>query len=399
MTDQSNTGAGTPSSPSTTTSQVIPKTVSAYQRVSDVDVLMTIVHPPRIVGLGNVLILNPQAEKLVKTDADSSKDKDGLTANDRESGVLLRKTDKESGATYVEYSDAGAVGYDYGESSGIYAKAQAYFAQANPSDRIAVLTYDPSKLSESLEAFWYFDWTFAIQAESKIGNETMSLSNIFEANKDHFLVLQSADPSVYNGYSGQNYTIGLVHDLSEPMDAALLGSTALLTVGSTTWKFRHLVGITPDLLTANELRGITRFYAIAYVEVAGQGETSEGTSLSGEYIDTLHGALWVKTEMQNRLERLLQSNNKIPYEQSGINMIQGVAITVLEQAWEQGIVLTNEKNGKGDYTVTATPRSAQSKADISKRHYGGLSFTYHASGAIHTITVHGTVNSDTILSK
>lgn len=387
MTDQSSTP------------QSITKTVSAYQRVSDVDVLMTIVHPPRIVGLGNVLILNPNVEQLKNQDSSSARDKLGLTENDRANGVYMRKTDTKSGATYVEYSDVEAVGYDYGEEAGIYKKASAYFAQANPSDRIAVLTYDPSKLSESLEAFWYFDWTFAIQAESKIGNETMSLSNIFEANKDHFLVLQTANADDYKSYSGQNYTIGLVHDLSEPMDAALLGSTALLTVGSTTWKFRNLVGITPDLLTANELKGIAASYAIAYVEVAGQGETSEGTSLSGEYIDTLHGVLWVKTEMQNRLERLLQSNNKIPYEQSGINMIQGVAITVLEQAWEQGIVLTNEKNGKGDYTVTATPRSAQSASDLSKRHYGGLSFTYHASGAIHTITVHGTVNSDTILSK
>lgn len=381
------------------TPESIQKTVSAYQRVSDVDVLMTIVHPPRIVGLGNVLILNPKVEQLKNPDSSSPRDKLGLTENDRKNGVLLRKTDSKSGATYVEYASSDAVGYDYGEEAGIYKKASAYFAQANPSDRIAVLTYDPTKIHDSLEAFWYFDWTFAIQAESKVGDETMSLSNVFEANKDHFLVLQSTDFGVYENYSGQNYTIGLVHDLDEPMDAALLGSTALLTVGSTTWKFRNLVGITPDLLTVNELRGITSNYAIAYVEVAGQGETSEGTSLSGEYIDTLHGVLWVKTEMQNRLERLLQSNNKIPYEQSGINMIQGVAITVLEQAWEQGIVLTNEANGKGDYNVTATPRSAQSANDLSKRHYGGLSFTYHASGAIHTITVHGTVNSDTILSN
>lgn len=399
MTDSSNTGAtGTQGSQSTPTTTVIPKTVSAYQRFSDVDVIMDIARPTRIVGLGNVLILNPNVEQKENTDTDTDRDKNGLTEHDRENGVYMRKTDTKSGATYVEYSDVDAVGYDYGEEAGIYKKASAYFAQANPSDRIAVLTYDPTKLYDSLEAFWYFDWTFAIQAESNVGDETMSLSNIFEANKDHFLVLQSADPSVYTNYKGQNYTIGLVHDLDEPMDAALLGSTALLTVGSTTWKFRNLVGITPDLLTVNELNGITSNYAIAYVEAAGQGETSEGTSLSGEYIDTLHGVLWVKTEMQNRLERLLQSNNKIPYEQSGINMIQGVAITVLEQAWEQGIVLTNEANGKGDYTVTATPRSAQSANDLSKRHYGGLSFTYHASGAIHTITVHGTLNSDIILN-
>lgn len=399
MADQSNTGAtGTQSNPSTPTTTVIPETVSAYQRFSDVDVIMDVVRPTRIVGLGNVLILNPNTAQMTNTTNTGEKNADGLTSADYENGVLLRKTDAKSGASYVEYASADAVGYDYGETGDIYNKAQAYFAQANPSDRIAVLTYDPAKVYDALEAFWYFNWTFAVQVTSKIDDASLSLSNIFEANKDHFLVLQSADPSVYANYKGQNYTIGLVHDLSEPMDTALLGSTALLTVGSTTWKFRNLVGITPDLLTVNELKGINEYYAIAYVEVAGQGETSEGTALSGEYIDTLHGILWVKNEMQNRLEKLLQNNNKIPYEQSGINMISGVATQVLQQAYEQGIIMTNETNGKGDFTVTATPRSAQSRDDLSKRHYDGLSFTYHASGAIHTITVHGTVNSDTILN-
>ena len=196
------------------TPQSVQKTVSAYQRVSDVDVLMTIVHPPRIVGLGNVLILNPNVEQLKNPDTSSERNNLGLTVHDRENGVYMRKTDTKSGATYVEYSNVDAVSYDYGEEAGIYKKASAYFAQANPSDRIAVLTYDPAKLYDSLEAFWYFDWTFAIQAESKVGEETMSLSNVFEANKDHFLVLQSADAGAYESYRGQNYTIGLVHDLS-----------------------------------------------------------------------------------------------------------------------------------------------------------------------------------------
>ena len=395
MADTEATGSGTVT-PTPAASQVIPKTTSAYQHVSDVDVLMEIVHPPRVIGLGNVLILNPGTVQRVNNGDTGDRDANGLTVKDRENGVLLRKTDSKSGATYVEYSDANAVAFDYGESGDLYKKAQAYFAQANPSDRIAVLTYAPSKTLNSLEAFWYFDWTFAVQAVSNVGDDTMSVSNVFEANKDHFLVLQAEDVASYENYKGQNYTIGLIHSLDEPMDTALLGSTATMTVGSTTWKFRNLVGITPDLLTVNELRGITNCYAIAYVEVAGRGETSEGTSLSGEYIDVLHGVLWVKTEMQNRLEKLLQNNSRIPYEQSGINMISGVATQVLEQAHDQGIILTNDTNGKGDYTVTTTPRSAQSQKDLSQRHYGGLSFTYHAAGAIHTITVHGTVNSDTI---
>ena len=93
MTDQSSTP------------QSIPKTVSAYQRVSDVDVLMTIVRPPRIVGLGNVLILNPNVEQLKNPDTSSARDKLGLTENDRENGVYMRKTDTKSGATYVEYHE------------------------------------------------------------------------------------------------------------------------------------------------------------------------------------------------------------------------------------------------------------------------------------------------------
>ncbi|MGL5885435.1 MAG: DUF3383 family protein, partial [Bombilactobacillus sp.] len=195
---------------------------------------------------------------------------------------------------------------------------------------------------------------------------------------------------------GQNYTIGLKHDLSEPMDAAFVGAIATLPVGSTTWKFKTLQGISPESLTANELNSINKVSAIAYTTVFGKDQTTEGKSLSGEYIDTLHGIIWVKNEMQAQLEKLLQSNNKLPYDQTGINMVLATATQVLTKAFEKGIILTDD-NGKADYTVSATPRQQQSAQDLSDRHYGGLSFTYHASGAIHSLTIHGSVNSDTIL--
>lgn len=182
------------------------------------------------------------------------------------------------------------------------------------------------------------------------------------------------------------------------MDAALVGANATLTVGSITWKFKELVGITPELLTSNELSGINRCKAIAYVEVNNRGETSEGWTLSGEYIDVLHGILWVKTNVQGKLENFLQENGKVPYEQRGITQLSGVVTQVLEEAYEQGIILTDPITGKGDYSVDTTSRDEQSQQYISDRHYGGLSFTYHVSGAIHTVTVNGQVQSDTILA-
>lgn len=435
--------------------------VRPFTRVKDVDVEMTVVKPPAIIGLGNLLILHEvdagsssTAPKPALADAGTGKDTpdksdtgkttgitdgkatddgnktinvpkitpvapvtgvpDKLEPNDVLNGVLSRKTDPYTGAQYVEYATADAVGAYYDKTDPIYIKSDNYFMQEAASDRIAVLNYPKGKLADALKAFWYYNWTFMIFDKPQFTDTTPSddaiiASNICEANKDHFLVLQATQPAAYVTFYAQNYTIGLIHDLSEPMDAALIGATATLTVGSVTWKFRKLKGITADQITVQEKAAIDRVHAIAYIEVSGQGETSEGWVLSGDYIDSLHGDLWVKVNMGDKIQKYLQNTDKVPYDQRGINALAAICSQVLQQAYEQGIVLEQEvydsntgetqSTGKGDYSVTATPRSAQSQKDLSARHYGGLSFRYHRSGAIHTVLVHGTVQSDTFTNS
>lgn len=396
--------------------------VAPYQRVSDVDVIMTIEKPRPVMGLGNLLILTEiDASKIPSTpasttgdnkDADAqpkaqSQDFNQVTYDEhgvpnvctKQTGLLLSKADPKSGAVYKEYSDLDAVSEDYPEGMPVYFKSNFYFAQNYHSDRIAVLAYPKGKLNDALGAFWYNNWTFAVFADSKnsIG-DYIQASNIFEANKDHFLVLQfETSEAIDNAkLGGQDYTIATVHALNEAMDSALVGATASLTVGSVTWKFRKLNGITPDDLTVGERKGIDSSHGIAYITVMGEPETSEGWTLSGDYIDNLHGDIWIKSNIQGKIQTLLQQNNKIPYEASGINMLVAAVTEVLATGWEQGIILTDDATKKGSYSVTASPRSAQSIEDISKRHYGGINFTYHRSGAIHTVTVNGTVQSDTI---
>lgn len=449
-------------------------TIAPYDRISDVNVIMTVVHPKPVVGLGNLLILNavtgsestnkkPDAPTIgdngtktqptqpdgndqstqptdkkesgsdteskddgsqktsvsdakfqtvnvkslmsslaeKKTDTPSQKALPDESSNEgRLNGLLMRKTDPATGAMYREYKNLDAVAVDYKEDTDVWKKASAYFAQDYHSDRVAVLDYDPSKAYDALKAFWYFNWTFACLSKSTNDPSDFealkTLSNIFEVNKDHFLVLQTTNLQLYVELTGQNYTIGLEHDIDQAMDTAFVGAIATRQIGATTWKFKELHGIQTEKLTTQELAGINNVHAIAYTEVRGRGETTEGWVLSGEYIDLLHGVLWVQTEMSGQLEDLLQTNSKIPYDQSGINMISGVASRVLEEATQMGIVLTDDK-GKGVYTVTATPREDQSAQDLSARHYGGMNFVYHAGSAVHTITVHGTVNSDTII--
>ena len=380
-------------------------TIVAYDRPTDVDVVMSIERPKPTVGLGNLLIINqlsstPAQSGSGNTSAPSDQAEvpsDKLSADDILDGILLRKTDAATGAVYREYASLDAVKVDYSDNDDVMAKAEAYFAQENHSDRVAVLDIPSGKEQDALGAFWFFNWTFAVRAKSDDQQSELTLlSNIFEANKDHFLVIQTNDTSVLNSLQGQSYTIGLKHDTAEPMDAAFVGEIATLPVGSVTWKFKTLQGITPESLTATELVGINKVNAVAYTTVFGKDQTTEGKTLSGEYIDTVHGIVWVKSNMESAMEKLLQDNGKVPYSQVGINLVLGAATQVLNKAYEQGIIQA-DVNGKADFSISATPREQQSAQDLSNRHYGGLSFTYHASGAIHTLTVHGTIDSDTIL--
>lgn len=399
--------------------------VKPFERVKDVDVIMTVIKPQPVVGLGNLLILkeatsSTPAPNGQTTQAGSKADKtlnqlsnptpavtglsDTLSGQDIAQGVLMRKTDPVTGAQYTEYKDADAVGAYEDQKGNVYKKAEAYFNQASASDRIAVLTYPQGKLNDALKAFWWQNFTFMVFADPQLTNGTASddaiiASNACEANKDHFLVLQAEDPTLFTKFEAQNFTIGLVHDLNEPMDVALIGTLATKPAGSVDWKFKSLTGITPEAITATEKDAYDNLHAIAYIEVAGKPQTSGGWVLSGDYIDSEHGDIFVKTTLGADLQHYLQSQDKVSYDQSGINALGSIVTRDLEKAYAQGIILTNEATGKGDFSVSTSPRSAQKQADISARHYGGITFWYHRSGAIDTVTVKGTVQSDTITNS
>lgn len=366
---------------------------TTFSRISDVDIKLTVASPAAVTGLGNVMIITAKPAASASTDGSSTPAKTATLAD----GVLTDVTDDKSGANFKTYPNMAVLSIDYGTDTAVYKKAKTYFDQENPSDRISVLTYEPGKVEESLGAFWYNDWTFAIFADNSVTDDQLTASNTFEANENHILVLQREGVGDFADFQKQNYTVGCVHPLSEAMDAALLGRCASLTVGSITWKFKDLKDITPQEFTSGQKSALDSNHVIGYLTVHGKDQTSEGFTVSGEYIDEIHGEIWVKNTMEAELENLLQVNGKIPYDATGISMVQSTVTGVLQKATDQGIILIGD-DGKGTFSVTATARSAQSATDLSARRYQGCSFEYTPSAAIHTVVVNGTVDSSTILS-
>ncbi len=367
--------------------------IAPYGRITDVIVNLKEQQPIPQIGFGNILF-------LTKTPAPDSHGKGGGVPNNTKTtdGLLRSVTDSTTGAVYKEYSSIDALALDYDSSTPLYNKATTYFNQQFPSDRVAVLSYPEGKLQDSLGAFWWQDWYFMVFDQDDPEDMTLA-SNICEANLLKFLVVQEKSVDAFSPWEGNEYTIDLVHPLTEAMDAALIGRVASKTVGSVTWKFKDLDGITTQDYSATDFAGITNHHAIAYVMVNGTPETSEGWTSNGEYIDNLHGDTWVKTMVQLNVQKKFQENDKIPYEKSGIDLLTSVVYNTLDTGWQQGIILTDDATKKGDFNVTSSDRDAQSLEDLSKRHYGGIQFTYHRSGAIHSATINGLIKSDTITAN
>lgn len=313
--------------------------------------------------------------------------------------ILAKSTAAES--TYKEYYGLDTLKADFPESTTVYKKAAAVFAQTNRPDLVAVATYSatgegkPENGVTIVEAFEkYFDksWHFCLLPDAS-ASERLAVSNALQAHKFKFLVLKIEDKAELAQYALNSRTILYYHPgkAGEELDAAIVGDAASLTVGSITWKFRkNLSGITPIDISVDELKGIHAAGANAYVLKAGVPQTSEGLTANGSYIDFLHGQDWVKANMESGLQQMLADNDKVPSNSVGIDMGVAVLQNVLTQATTNGIVDKNT-DGTGAFTVSSKSMDEIPDSDKAKRIYSGLSFEYYPEGAFHELKVSGTV--------
>lgn len=330
--------------------------------LSDVNVTINIETPAALVGLGTPLIM----------------------------------ANKAGASAYKEYFALADVLTDFPNTTNAYKKAAAIFRQGNNSpNKLAIATYDatatPAGTPESiLDQYFANDWEFLILADAA-QTDKLAVSTALETYDFKMLVVKVEDEADRPAFKANSRTIVFFHPVdTEDADAALVGAVGSKTVGSVTWKFKTLAGITAQPFSATDLTAIHNDGAIAYVTKAGVNQTSEGITANGEYIDIIHGRDWVKANMETSLQALLMDNDKIPSNDKGISLIASVMTTVLTTAAVQGIV-DSDDSGKALYTVTTIPWSQTSASDQAKRVYSGASFNYQAQGAIHTVNVQGTI--------
>lgn len=169
-------------------------------------------------------------------------------------------------------------------------------------------------------------------------------------------------------------------------DFALLGGEIAKDPGSSSWKFKTLVGITPDVLSDTVITNLKAHNLNYYETVGGVNQiSSEGITAEGEYADIMFGTLWLQTTLGEDVFAFLSAQDKVPYTDRGFAGVETVVKSRLNVAADAPYNLLQK-----DTIVVSVPlRANVLTAEASARWLNNVTFSALYQGAIHKVSIRG----------
>ena len=180
------------------------------------------------------------------------------------------------------------------------------------------------------------------------------------------------------------------HDLEDAYLAEGVAVIMSYKIGGKTAKFKQVQGVKEANISLTDLQKLHENKIFTYISKLGVLQTTEGKMLSGEYIDVVLGEYWIRFRMEERMQRLALTQDKIPYTNRGIAMLVSVAEQVLNQAVDMGIIEA------GQYKVDYKRREEVSSNDVALRKYDYIVWTAMLQGAIHSGQISGILTYDLV---
>lgn len=307
--------------------------------------------------------------------------------------VLVSKGEKA--IPYTECAKLEEVANLYNVESNAYKVAKLIWTQTNAPEKIAFYTSE-SDAEAAIAEVISKDWRQLIVI---IGSgDTTTIADIAEyietTEKMYFVTVSST--SELATIKGKERTVAFYYDIKnedtlvEPYAvAAVVGEAAGREVGSYTYKNLIIKDLDPCVLSDNEVNEIHNGGGITLLLKAGDIVTSEGITTSGEYIDVIDSKDWIIQQIGYQSQQLLNSAAKLPYTNAGIAALENVTNNVLQQAFNNGMIATDEDGVTALYSVDFKKRSDMSAEDRKSRIYTGGNFEFTLAGAIHNVTING----------
>ena len=171
--------------------------------------------------------------------------------------------------------------------------------------------------------------------------------------------------------------------------------------GSETWALKPLAAVTPSKLNSTAIKKMQAANFNYVLTVASKNITQGGKTNSGEWIDIVRFRDWLQNDMQVRVVNLLVTyKGKVPYTDGGIALVQNQMISSLKDGQRYGGISPTEYDEDGNEIpgfVTHVPLAANIPATKkASRVLEDVSFEARLAGAIHMVTIKGTLTYDNL---
>jgi len=129
-----------------------------------------------------------------------------------------------------------------------------------------------------------------------------------------------------------------------------------------TSKFKNLPGVKTINIGSAALTAVTGFtpgvgqsesvgnMANAYIDIGSRNFVAEGSTLTANvFLDEIHVTDWIITRTEEETLGILLNNARVPFDDSGMQMLAGAVRIVMQQATRAGIIASDINPTTGEY--------------------------------------------------
>ena len=303
-------------------------------------------------------------------------------------GNILIVTD-DADHPFEVYQNLAAVLADFADSTDTYKMAAQLFAQVPAPTQVAVVgdsTALPADLTALLSANINQDFTVFFSTLST--DAAITAFDAWATSNNKIYAATTQNLALFSTVLGRNTFLQYHSTAGVYFAECLIAYLLVRPIGGATAKFKTLAGVPESTITDVELSALHTANGGTYIKDMGVLQSTNSKVQSGEHLDVVLGAMWIKLEMEAGLRNLALTTDKIPYSNAGVALLVGVAERVLTEAAVNGSLLF-DASGNPVYTINSKPVQETTVAERASRVYNYITWTAQLANAIQGGTISG----------